>query len=138
MALAGWLKVQLARLATRRGELELARSLLADGADLALTLRAQSVKPATLLALAELLEAQGHAGAARRVLAFGAQRGDAERPRPRRAARRLGPARLGRAGRPAVAGHRPRRPAATDRRRAGAGARAADRRPAGPALTATR
>ena len=68
MALAGWLKVQLARLATRRGELELARSLLADGTELALTLRAQSVKPATLLALAELLEAQGHAGAARRVL----------------------------------------------------------------------
>ena len=72
MALAGWLKVQLARLATRRGELELARSLLADGADLALTLGAQSVKPATLLALAELLETQGAARAARRVLAFGA------------------------------------------------------------------
>ena len=30
------------------------------------------MKPATLLALAELLEAQGQAGAARRVLAFGA------------------------------------------------------------------
>jgi len=43
-----------------------------DRCHLALTLGAQSLKPATLLALAELLEAEGHAAAARRVLAFGA------------------------------------------------------------------
>lgn len=71
-SLVAWLKVQLARLATRRGELDGACSLLCDGAELALTLGAQSVKPAVLLAWAELLEGQGHANAARRVLAFAA------------------------------------------------------------------
>ena len=56
MALAGWLKLQLARLAARRGELELARSLLAgrrrSGAD-------------ARCAIAEARDAAGAGGAAR-------------------------------------------------------------------------
>ena len=46
MPLVGWLKAQLARLATRRGEFALARSLLAQTAELATTLGTQAVKPA--------------------------------------------------------------------------------------------
>lgn len=79
-ALTGWLKVQLARLATRRRELGLARTLLAGGAELALSLGAQSVKPAVLLGWAELLEAQGHPDAARRVLAFAANEASLSAP----------------------------------------------------------
>jgi hypothetical protein len=74
MALAGWLKVQLARLATRRGELEpgalAARGRRRSGADA----RSAIGEAGDAAALAELLEAQGQAGAARRVLAFGARR----------------------------------------------------------------
>jgi predicted ATPase/DNA-binding SARP family transcriptional activator len=71
-SLAAWLKVQLARVAVRSGNLDRARSLLADAAALALALGAQSVKPAVVQAFAELLDAQGEPGAARRVLGFAA------------------------------------------------------------------
>jgi predicted ATPase/DNA-binding SARP family transcriptional activator len=71
-SLAAWLKVQLARVAVRSGDLDGARSLLADAAALALALGAQSVKPAVVQAFAELLDAQGAPGAARRVLGFAA------------------------------------------------------------------
>jgi predicted ATPase/DNA-binding SARP family transcriptional activator len=71
-SLAAWLKVQLARVAARRGELASARSLLADAAMMAVALGAQSVKPAVVQAFAELLEAQGQPGVARRVLGFAA------------------------------------------------------------------
>jgi predicted ATPase/DNA-binding SARP family transcriptional activator len=71
-SLAAWLKVQLARVAVRRDELASARSLLADAAASAMALGAQSVKPAVVQAFAELLDAQGQPGVARRVLGFAA------------------------------------------------------------------
>jgi predicted ATPase/DNA-binding SARP family transcriptional activator len=69
--LAGWLQVQLARASLREGDLALARGHLAAGCEAGLALQAAFVKSAALLGLAELLEAQGHAGGARRVLALG-------------------------------------------------------------------
>ncbi|MBC8058336.1 MAG: tetratricopeptide repeat protein, partial [Rhizobiales bacterium] len=69
--LAGWLEVQLARLATRDGDLDAARRALAEGAALAIALKASSIAAAALLAWAELLEAQGHTLPAQGVLAFG-------------------------------------------------------------------
>jgi predicted ATPase/DNA-binding SARP family transcriptional activator len=71
-SLAAWLKVQLVRVAARCGELDAARSLLADAAAMAMALGLQSVKPAVVQAFAELLEAQGQPGVARRVLGFAA------------------------------------------------------------------
>ena len=69
--LASWLEVQLARLAIRRGDLDAARSRLASGTGLALTLDAVTLKAAPLLAFAELLEAMREGRGARAVLAFG-------------------------------------------------------------------
>lgn len=71
-SLAAWLKVQLARVAVRCGELAEARTLLADAAAMAMALGAQSVKPGVVRAFAELLDAQGRPGVARRVLGFAA------------------------------------------------------------------
>ena len=71
--LAGWLELQLARLAARSGDLDAARLALAEGAALAVALRAPSIAAAALLAWAELLEAQGLPLPAQRVLAFGVE-----------------------------------------------------------------
>jgi predicted ATPase/DNA-binding SARP family transcriptional activator len=70
--LSGWLEAQLARLALRRDALDEARAGLCDAVRTALALAAPALKSAALLAFAELAAAQGHAAAARRVLAFGA------------------------------------------------------------------
>jgi predicted ATPase/DNA-binding SARP family transcriptional activator/tetratricopeptide (TPR) repeat protein len=72
-ALAGWLQVQLARLAVHRGELAAAREGLSAATALAIELNARGVQAVALLGLAEVLEAQGHAAAGRRVLGFAAE-----------------------------------------------------------------
>ncbi|MFO1271214.1 MAG: tetratricopeptide repeat protein [Rubrivivax sp.] len=72
LTLQAWLQVQRGRLAARRGELDTARAALAEAAAQTLALDVQSVKSAVLLGFAELLEAQGRAGAARRLLAYAA------------------------------------------------------------------
>lgn len=70
--LQGWLEVQLARAAAHEGDAGTAAAHLSQAATLALALGAPSVKAAVLLGLCELLELQGRATAARRVLAFAA------------------------------------------------------------------
>jgi len=71
--LAGWLTVQLARLAARRGDPVQARGHLAEAAAEALALDAPALQAALLLGLAELIEGQGHGAPARRLLAFAAE-----------------------------------------------------------------
>jgi len=71
-AVAAWVTLQTARLAVRRGELDAARSALADGLGLATTLGLLSLKFDAFVCFAEILEAQGETGCARRILAFGA------------------------------------------------------------------
>jgi len=68
--LAGWLKMQLARLAAWRGDMGAAHRYLSAGCELALALDAPSLKAAALLALAELLEAIERPSSARCILAF--------------------------------------------------------------------
>jgi predicted ATPase/DNA-binding SARP family transcriptional activator len=65
-----WLELHRARVALRRGELERAREALALAIGIAAQVGVPSLKSGALLCFAELLEAQGHADAARRVLAF--------------------------------------------------------------------
>jgi predicted ATPase/DNA-binding SARP family transcriptional activator len=67
---AGWVALQQARLAIRRGDLATARDTLSAGTAAAITLAMPSLYAPVLLAFAELLDAQHEAVSARRVLAF--------------------------------------------------------------------
>jgi predicted ATPase len=79
-SVAAWVKLQSSRLAVRRGKLDDARSALADGLGLATTLGTPSLKFDALVCFAEILEAQGEAACARRVMAFGADHPSASEP----------------------------------------------------------
>jgi predicted ATPase/DNA-binding SARP family transcriptional activator len=67
-----WVRSHQARLAARAGDLAGARAMLAEGVATAITLGAPSIMAPGLIAFAELLDAQGQAQLARRVLAFSA------------------------------------------------------------------
>jgi tetratricopeptide (TPR) repeat protein len=76
-AVTVWMKTKRANIAARRADLGLARATLADAMGLALSLGQPLLKFEALECFAELLEAQGEAACARRVLAFAAGHPDA-------------------------------------------------------------
>jgi len=67
----GWFGLQRAMIATRRGDLPAARAILGIVAEKALSLGSPVLSFSALHCVAEIVAAQGHARAARRLLAFG-------------------------------------------------------------------
>jgi tetratricopeptide (TPR) repeat protein len=70
--LVSWITTNIATLAARRGNIEAARSALADGLSIALDLGMASLKFDAVNCFADVLQAQGEASCARRVLAYAA------------------------------------------------------------------
>ena len=68
--LVSWVTTNVASVALRRGDIEAARSALADGLSIALALGTPSLKFDAVSCFAEVLQAQGEASCARRVLAY--------------------------------------------------------------------
>jgi hypothetical protein len=67
-----WAKFMVATAAARRGDINAARSALADGLGVVLAIGVPSLKFDAVNCFAEILEAQGEAQCARRVLAYAA------------------------------------------------------------------
>ena len=70
--LVSWVTTNIATLAARRGDIEAARSALADGLSIALALGTPSLKFDAVNCFADVLQAQGEASCARSVLAYAA------------------------------------------------------------------
>jgi predicted ATPase/DNA-binding SARP family transcriptional activator len=71
-AVESWLRLQFVRLALRRADFTAARSDLATALSIAISVGRPSLRIAGITCFAEILEAQGEADCARRVLAFAA------------------------------------------------------------------
>jgi predicted ATPase/DNA-binding SARP family transcriptional activator len=70
VAVASWIRLQMSRLAVRRGDLATARSDLAAGLEIAIGIGRRNLQFTALSCFAEILEAQGEGRCARSVLAF--------------------------------------------------------------------
>ena len=125
-AVVSWVKIKASHLAVRRGDIDAARSVLGDGLRIALAIGAPSLKFDAVNCFAEILQAQGEASCARRVLAYAADHPAAARLyQELREAARQAACRCGR--RLELAGTGTRGSASPHRRREQPGARAADR-----------
>ena len=71
--LVSWIKTSTASLAVRQGDIEAARSNLSEGLSLALALGTPPLKFDAVMCFSEILQAQGEAVCARRLLAYAAE-----------------------------------------------------------------